>query len=136
MTKLKLMTLTAFIGTCVQAKDCGIAPSGYSFGANCAMNKSVPAARQEAAPIAKDALMDKSRWEEIRLTMKSGKPGYVAAVGVGFALSLDAILMNETVTEDVDRFFIRTDPGSHRTCQANGLQQSIGYTLFKVKNCR
>ncbi|RYZ67253.1 MAG: hypothetical protein EOP09_11365 [Proteobacteria bacterium] len=117
------------------AKDCGIAPSGYSFGPNCEIYRA-SASKKDSPAASNTAPEDKTRWEEVRFSMKSGKPGYMAAVGADYKLELDAILMNETVTDDIDRVFVRAALGSYRTCQVNGLQQSIGYTVFKVRNCR
>jgi len=123
------------IATPSLAKDCGIAPSGYKFGPNCEILRS-PQEKKDSAQTQETAQPDKTHWENIQIVMKSGKPGYSVNIGIDYKLTLDAILMNETVTDDVDRAFVRAGLGSVKTCQASGLQQSIGYTIFKVKNCR
>ena len=123
------------IGIQCFASDCGIAPQGSSFGPNCEL------VREAALPPKKQVivkpLVDKKIWEPIQLGAYSGKPGYFVNVGNEFQAHLEAVIMNEQVLIKVQQeFSTNTKLGAVKNCLAVGLQQSVGYSLFDLQNCR
>lgn len=129
-----LFTTNAF------AADCGIKPKNMDFGPNCELirvpapppKKSALSSPMEAppAPPAKKRL-----WESILLGGYSGKPGYYAMIGTAKDLKVDALLMNEDVMEKAQKATEHLSLGGVTACEAIGTQQSIGYTLFDLRNC-
>ena len=73
--------------------------------------------------------------EKIQIGAYSGKPGYFAKVGNEFQLTLDVIVMNERVAQKISKLkFEKLD--DVKTCDVTGLQQPVGYTIFKIKSCK
>lgn len=75
-------------------------------------------------------------WEVIQIGSYSGKPGYFAKVGNDFQMQVDAVVMNDSVLEELNKAFSKAAVGGVKTCHALGIHQVIGYSLFKVKNCQ
>ena len=75
-------------------------------------------------------------WEVIQIGSYSGKPGYYAKVGNEFQLQVDAVVMNDSVMEDLNKAFSKNPGVQLRTCHALGMHQAIGYTVFKLKDCK
>lgn len=127
----------------VFAADCGIKPKGMEFGANCELirvaapraTKTVGGSPLEApaAPAAPPA--EKRLWEPILFGGYSGKHGYYAMIGIAQDLKVDALLMNEDVMAKAQKATKDLTLGGVVACEAIGMQQSIGYTLFDLRNC-
>ena len=109
------------------AKDCGPVPPGVSFGPNCEMTPVPP-------PIPAGKLEE--GWELAQVGAYSGKPGYYIKTGSNFQLQLNAIVMNDTAATELTNSLGSTPLGKAKICQVKGMQQAIGYTVFKVKKCR
>lgn len=73
--------------------------------------------------------------ETIRLGPYSGKPGYFAQVGPEFQLTLDAVVMNAEVDAKLRKLKFNKLGGTAE-CSVDGLQQAIGFTVFKIKSCK
>lgn len=71
----------------------------------------------------------------IQLGIYSGKPGYFAKVGNEFQLTLDAVVMSEEVAQQVHKLKFEK-LGEVKTCDVKGIEQSMGYTIFKIKSCK
>jgi hypothetical protein len=73
--------------------------------------------------------------ETIQIGAYSGRVGYFANLGVEYKLKVNAIAMNEEVAK---KLITLPDHGlgGFSTCEVSGLQQEIGYTIFKIKNCK
>lgn len=71
----------------------------------------------------------------IQLGAYSGKSGYFAKVGNEFQLTLDAIVMNDEVAQKINKFKFEK-LGESKTCDVKGMQQAIGFTIFKIRSCK
>lgn len=127
----------------VFAADCGIKPKGMEFGTNCELIRvAVPRAKKTVGgsplgtPVAPATPAAKKRlWGPILLGAYSGKPGYYAMIGTAQDLKVDALLMNEEVMDKANLATQDLKLGGVIACEAIGTQQSIGYTLFDLRNC-
>jgi hypothetical protein len=126
------------------AADCGIKPKNMDFGPNCELirvpapppKKSSMRIPDENMPLPPAPAPAKKRlWEPILLGGYSGKPGYYAMIGAAKDLKVDALLMNEDVMEKAQKATEHLSLGGVTACEAIGTQQSIGYTLFDLRNC-
>lgn len=132
------------------AADCGIKPQGMEFGPNCELIRvpSAPAKKSvnignaadlPAPRVLKDSDSSSSGrkrgWQTIQLGAYAGKPGYYAMIGAGQDLKVDALLMNEEVMEKALKATESLKLGGLVSCEAVGMQQSTGYTLFDLRNC-
>jgi len=142
MNKL-IFTLTILFSVHSQAADCGIKPRGMEFGPGCELIRvPAPAAKKtthgsplEAPPTPRPAPAKNRIWEPILFGAYSGKIGFYAMIGKGQDLKVDALLMNEDVVEKAYKATQNLKLGGLIACEAVGLQQSIGYTLFDLRNC-
>lgn len=119
--------LGILLSTLVTAKDCGPVPPGITFGPQCEMipvPPPIPAGKLEEG------------WELVEVGSFSGKPGYFVKVGTHFQQQLTAVVMNDGAASELSRSLERAVIGKTKICQVKGLQQSIGYTVFKVRKCR
>lgn len=75
--------------------------------------------------------------ETIRLGHYSGRPGYFAKIGTEFQTSVDAVFMNSDVEKSLSKFkFDQLGLSQTKECDVEGMYQSIGYTVFKIKTCK
>ena len=73
--------------------------------------------------------------EVIQIGAYSGKVGYYVRIGTDFQLKQEAVIMNDEAYQKILKLdFIKL--GQLKTCDVDGTQQSIGYTIFKVKSCK
>jgi hypothetical protein len=73
--------------------------------------------------------------EVIQIGAYSGKVGYYVQIGTDFRLKQEAVIMNNEAYQKILKLdFIKL--GQLKTCDVEGTQQSIGYTIFKVKSCK
>ncbi|MGZ5279160.1 MAG: hypothetical protein ACXWC9_04415 [Pseudobdellovibrionaceae bacterium] len=112
------------------AKDCGPVPPGASFGPNCEIIAMAPPESHHGNRKVENG------WELIKVGSYSGRVGYFVRIGRQFQLQLDAIIMNEVVAADLVKNLSKTHLSEVKICSAKGMQQAIGYTLFKIKNCK
>lgn len=73
--------------------------------------------------------------EEILIGPYSGKVGYFVQIGKDSQLTLDAILMNHETELKLSKLNF-TKLGEVKKCDVEGMQQVIGYTIFRVKSCQ
>ena len=75
-------------------------------------------------------------WEVAQFGMYSGKPGYFIKIGKDSELQMESIVMNEDVAETLGKAFAKASLGGMASCSVKGMQQTAGYTVFKIKNCK
>ena len=73
--------------------------------------------------------------DRIQLGPYSGKPGYFVKIGTDSQLTLDAIVMNVDVSRKLQKLKFEK-LGEAKQCDVDGMQQVIGYTIFKIKSCQ
>ncbi|MBS1970574.1 MAG: hypothetical protein JSU04_09710 [Bdellovibrionales bacterium] len=137
-----ILIFTLLLSAKTFATDCGIKPKGMDFGPNCELvrapapppKKSSPRIPDENMPLPQ-APTKKRLWEPILFGAYSGKPGYYAMIGAAKDLKVDTLLMNEDVMEKAQKATEKLSLGGVTACEAIGTQQSIGYTLFDLRNC-
>jgi hypothetical protein len=136
-----ILILTLLSSITTFAADCGIKPKGMDFGPKCELVR-VPAPPPKKSSPGSPLLETpptpppkKHLWEPILLGGYSGKPGYYAMIGIAKDLKVDALLMNENVLEKAQKATEHLSLGGVTACEAIGVQQSIGYTLFDLRNC-
>jgi hypothetical protein len=125
------------------ATDCGLKPKGMEFGPNCELLRgklrqaktlvhTEPVKKESELPA---SVQPQKKWQALQLGAYAGKPGYYVKIGTEFQLKIDALLMNEDVLAKVEKATADLKLGGVTICQGVGLQQSIGYTLFDIRNC-
>lgn len=73
--------------------------------------------------------------ETVLIGPYSGRPGYFVSHGVEYQATESAILMNKSAEEMLKQQKFN-GLGSTKTCIVDGMMQTIGYTIFKVKSCK
>lgn len=142
MSRLILIFTIMSSASLAHAADCGIKPRGMEFGPNCELirvpapppKKSAMGTPLEPSSVAAPPAR-KRPWEPILLGAYAGKPGYYAMIGTAQDLKVDATLMNEEVMEKAQKATHDLKLGGVVACEAVGMQQSVGYTLFDLRNC-
>jgi len=122
--------LMVVMGSFAHAKNCGPIPPGASFGPNCEIIANPPPESHHGNRRVENG------WELIKIGTYSGRVGYFVRIGRHFQLQLDAVIMNDGVAADLVKILTKTAMSEIKTCSAKGMQQSIGYTLFKIKDCK
>ncbi len=78
-----------------------------------------------------------ARAEKIQLGHYSGRPGHFAKIGTEFQTSVDAVFMNADVEKSLNKYkFDQLGLSQTKECDVDGMYQSIGYTIFKIKTCK
>lgn len=116
----------------VEAKQvCAPKTDGASFSLGCKLVSEDEAQRLQAESNEKRGIKEKS--PATKIGMHSGKPGFYI---MEEDRTIDAIIMNEKVSDKLHSLFAKIGTGETTECELDGLHQSIGYTIFKVIDCK
>ena len=74
--------------------------------------------------------------ETIQLGAYSGQPGFFVRIGKGNQVVLNAIVMTPEAAQQIQKLMLKADLGQTKSCEVEGLQQTIGYTIFSIKSCK
>ncbi len=74
--------------------------------------------------------------ETVQLGAYSGQPGYFVRIGKGDQDVLNAVVMTPEAVQQIKKQKLKADINQTRTCEVDGLAQSIGYTIFAIKSCK
>ena len=74
--------------------------------------------------------------ETVKLGKFSRSPGYFVRVGLGSQDVLNAVVMTPEAAAQIAKVGLKADINQTKTCDVDGLAQSIGYTIWAVKSCR
>lgn len=74
--------------------------------------------------------------DTVQLGSYSGQPGYFVRIGKGAQDILNAVIMTPEAYKQLQKLKPKVDINQLRTCEVEGMQQTIGYTIFAIKSCK
>lgn len=124
--------LFLFISQLEAKQVCAPTSGATSFSLNCKLVSEEKAKKMQAEILAKKTKNEKLVLEKIKVGCYSGKPGCYAIIN---GKNIDIVFMNQKSYNQIQNIFNDSKLGETKLCSIEGIEQSIGFTVFSVSSC-